>query len=97
MPTKTARARAAEPSPRAVELSVVLERLEQEAAKLDAEQGGVHKFNNVRRYNGPDGVNWTANFGARGITTGIHYSVQLTGMRAALTRVQAEMPQIQFD
>lgn len=97
MPPKSAKTQATEPSRHAVELSAVLDRLEQEAAKLDAARGGVHKFNNVRRYNGPDGANWTANFGARGITTGLRDCVQLTEMRLALLRVQAEMPQILFD
>lgn len=97
MPSKIGNTQSADAPARQFELSAVQDRLEQEASKLDAVRGGVHKFNNIRRYNGPGGANWTANFGARGITTGLRDSVQLTEMRQALLRVQAEMPHILFD
>jgi hypothetical protein len=74
----------------------VQNRLDEEAAKFDAARGGVHKFNNLRRFSDPNGANWTANFGGRGVASGFSDSVQLDEMREVLRRVQMEMPQIAF-
>lgn len=79
-----------------VSVSEVQDRLDQEAAKFDAERGGTHKFNNIRAFSDPSGANWTANFGVRGSSMSLKDSVDLVEMRNALQRVQADMPEIKF-
>ena len=97
MPRKSQGTSEGQSTKRIFERSEVQDRLNAEAAKLDAEYGGTHKFNNVRPFNGPDGANWTANFSARGNNRCLVDSVNLPEMRATLETVQAEMPQVRFD
>lgn len=80
----------------AVPLSVVRDRLEAEAAKLDAVHGGIHRFNNIRLFAGRDEINWTANFGVKGRKIAFGDSVHLEEMRKALAQTQPEFPIIDF-
>jgi hypothetical protein len=87
----------ADPPDRAIRKADVEHRLSLEARAFDASIGGAHKFNNVRRYSSPNGANWTANFGVRGGSLRLRDSVALDYMLEALHRVQAEMPDIEFE
>jgi hypothetical protein len=80
-----------------VERAQVEDRLAREAAQFDALHGGVHKFNNIRRFSSPTGANWTANFGVRGGSMSLRTAVELTYMHEMLRKVQADMPEIRFD
>ena len=79
-----------------VDLSDVQARLAAEAERLDRLQGGTHRFNNVRRFQNPNGANWTANYGVR-CGTGVKDPATLDEMRKMLERVQAEMPDVRFE
>jgi len=79
-----------------VDIEEVRRRLDEEAARMDAAEGGVHKFNNIRRHDNATGANWTANYGVRGGGVSLEDAVMLIDMRETLVRVQAEMPLIKF-
>ena len=99
MSEKAAPSRKKAPEPvedRLFTLAEVEERLAKEATAFDAARGGVHRYNNIRAFNGDSGANWTANYGGRGADPGGSDTVQLAEMRDALKRVQAEMPRIDF-
>lgn len=65
-------------------------RLEAEAGRLTAAHRGHHSFSPIWQVDDAE-CNWTASFEARGS------KVPLSELRAALERVQAKMPLVDFD
>jgi hypothetical protein len=64
--------------------------LAEEAAKLNAEHRGIHRFDPIQRTLGA-GCNWTASFHVIGSR------IPLDLMREALERVQARYPVVDFE
>jgi hypothetical protein len=64
--------------------------LEAEARKFDASHRGVHVFKPIWREEQALGCNWSTSFEVRGA------GLAPGEMRAAMERVQARMPQVDF-
>jgi hypothetical protein len=65
--------------------------LRAEARKFDRKHRGIHEFKPIWPTDGERGCNWTTGFEVRGS------GLALDEMRAALERVQAKMPAVNFD
>jgi hypothetical protein len=65
-------------------------RLAEEAERFDAENRGTHRYSAIWQSADDPSCNWSASFNAIGS------KLSLWEMRAAMARVQAEMPLVDF-